>query len=66
MTVTTLIQYSIIRSARLQLEWSERLCFAGFLNYDRSNKFSAAGTAAIKQANQAIIAASSSRSQGTP
>ena len=27
----------------------------GFLNYDRSNKFSAAGTAAIKNANQAII-----------
>jgi hypothetical protein len=29
----------------------------GFLNYDRSNKFDAAGTASIKRANQAIIAA---------
>jgi hypothetical protein len=29
----------------------------GFLNYDRSNKFDAAGTASIKKANQAIIAA---------
>ena len=28
----------------------------GFLNYDRTSKFSAADTAAIKKANEAIIA----------
>ena len=27
----------------------------GFLNYDRSNKFSATGTAAIHDANQALV-----------
>jgi len=31
----------------------------GFLNYDRSNKFSAADTEAIRKANQAIIDAAS-------
>ena len=29
----------------------------GFLNYDRSNKFSAAQTAAVREANQKIIQA---------
>ena len=31
----------------------------GFLNYDRSNKFSDSDTAAIKAANQALIRAAS-------
>ena len=38
----------------------------GFLNYDRSNKFSASQTAAIRKSNQAIINAAAALPENSP